>query len=180
MKIEYSEIREAIEIAAIEKKEKELIQKGYSVQKNYDLNGCCIDLYANKNNERIIYEFKNRKTPISKKAYEKLQKLAKENDAKFKIIYVVPPTISGQIQFDELENILLEDIRKKEKLTREASIVTDVVIDIIAIDRNRISITGGAYVEVKANEITYGFKYSLKLNAALKVQKSQYRFLSNA
>lgn len=172
MRIQYSDIRESIHKEAINKKIKDLIQRGYHVNEEFEIDGVHVDLFAERGNERIIYEFKTKKKSINKTTYEKLQRIAKNNNAKFKIIYITPPNISGQIQFDDLEEILMDDLRKKSDIVKGIDGVTDIWIDKIDIKRSRIYVSGECLAEVSRDEMAYGLRFDINLGMDLRVEKS--------
>ena len=94
MKLGMNEIISGIEYTAIQKITSGLINEGFTVKNEYPSsadNGILFDLYAEKGEDKRIYELKIGKNRIQKKQFEALQKEAKRLGAKLYIVYLEVP-----------------------------------------------------------------------------------------
>ena len=112
MKLSIHEINKGIYISAREKVLKELQKEGFNVTLDYlvgiDRN-VRLDLYAQNDKERRIYEFRVGKNKIPKEQFVFLQEQAKLLQARLFIIYLEVPT-SKRINFANIEHIIGKDI----------------------------------------------------------------------
>lgn len=104
MKIGMNEIVGGIEKVAVDRIKNGLEKEGFIVTTNKNF-----DIYAEKANDRRIYELKLGKNKIQKKQYVELQKKAEELGAKLYIIYLEIP-YSKSIEFNGLSELLYNNI----------------------------------------------------------------------
>lgn len=151
MKIGIDEIRQGIHSAAIDKITQQLKKEGYNVIKDFhynhtNSNGIRFDLWAEKGDDKRIYEFKIGKNRIYKNQFERLQAYAKELKAKLFIIYLEVPK-SKEIEVDGLDSIILSDLIDNTPSELE-SLATCVRIDEVEnLDITSICITN-SYVKL--------------------------------
>ena len=151
MKIGIDEIRQGIQSAAIDKVTQQLKKEGYNVIKDFrynytNYNSIRFDLWAEKGDDKRIYEFKIGKNRIYKNQFERLQAYAKELKAKLFIIYLEVPK-SKEIDVDGLDSIILSDLIDNTPSELE-SLATYVRIDEVEnLDITSICITN-SYVKL--------------------------------
>ena len=111
-------------------------------------NGILFDLYAEKGEDKRIYELKIGKNRIQKKQFEALQKEAKRLGAKLYIVYLEVPR-SNEIEFESLDQIIYEDLisdfpSEIDRLSTHSTIeeVSDIEIDSINISNGIAKLTG--------------------------------------
>lgn len=98
---------EAIELAVTKELEQEYTQKGFHVSRDFKFEGQIVDLYAEKGDEKYIFEIKAR--PISPKELpilESIRKKAKEQNINFRVV-IAPLQQHKTIKVDGIENLLL-------------------------------------------------------------------------
>lgn len=157
MKIGMNEVLNGIERTAAEKITKGLMRDGFIVQDNFhpEQNPQLIfDLYAEKGEDKRIYELKIGKNKIQQKQYLALQREAKRLDAKLYIVYLEVPR-SKKIKFDGLDKIILEDLSNKftdeiSSLSTYTTIeaIDDIELDFIHISDNVVKISGSGTLNV--------------------------------
>lgn len=106
MKIGMNEIVKSIYNVASDKIKRELKKEGFEIISGYDSK---FDIFAQKGEEKRIYELKLGKNRIQTKQFIKLQEKAKELNAKLFIVYLEIPK-SKDIYFDGLEDIIYDDL----------------------------------------------------------------------
>lgn len=162
MKIGMKEINEGIYYVAINKLKKSLEKEGFSVslgEKNM------YDLFAEKGDDKRIYEIKIGKYKVQERVLSRLQDIAREKKAKLFVTYLEQPR-SSQIEYYGIENTLFEylqnnmpeelDCLSTHTLPQE---VSDVEITSILVDDELIRIEGNATLEV---ELVYGSEMDRK------------------
>lgn len=110
MKIGMNEILSGIEYTAIQKITKELVRDGFIVKNEFSPeqdNRLFFDLYAEKGEDKRIYELKIGKNRIQKKQFAELQSEAKRLGAKLYIVYLEIPR-SKEVNFEGLDQIIYE------------------------------------------------------------------------
>lgn len=151
MKIGMNEIICSIEHTAIQKISNELLRKGFVVNSKKTFltdTKMSFDLYAEKGEDKRIYELKIGKNKIRKSDFEKLQKEARRLGAKLYIIYLEVPR-SKEIEFEGLEQIIYEDLisdfpSEIDSLSTHSTIVdvSDIEIDSINISNEIAKLNG--------------------------------------
>ena len=132
-----------MELQRFKKKAQELREQGFKVEEEKLVDNEKIDLFAEKGNEKTVYEFRAGKSTLRKERYEKLQEIAKKLYAKLKIAYVVPPPTEIQIQFDELPAIIKRDLQEKQFATKygiSGFDITDLTITKIQVNKGCIKV----------------------------------------
>jgi len=112
MKIGMNEILSGIEYTAIQKITQELVGDGFIVKNEFSPeqdNRLFFDLYAEKGEDKRIYELKIGKNRIQKKQFAELQSEAKRLGAKLYIVYLEIPR-SKEVNFEGLDQIIYEDL----------------------------------------------------------------------
>lgn len=105
MKIDMRDIYAGIYIAAEKKIKQSLEKEGFIV---FSDNGNeKFDIYAEKGDDRRIYEIRIGKSKIQERLLSSLQELARKKKAKLFVIYVEPPR-TKQIEYDGID-LLLSD-----------------------------------------------------------------------
>lgn len=174
MKIGINEILSGIEYTAINKITKELERDGFVVENMAHIkeNGkkCVFDLYAEKGEEKRIYELKIGKNKIQKKRFFALQEEAKRLSAKLYIVYLEIPR-SKEIEFNELDQIIYEDIindlpSEIDSLSTHTTIesVDNIEIDTIEITNGIAKVTGAGTINL---HLQFGSKTDFKNDAGL-------------
>ena len=151
MKLGMNEIISGIEHTAIQKISNGLISEGFVVKiecPSSSDNGMLFDLYAEKGEDKRIYELKIGKNRIRKNQFEALQKEAKRLGAKLYIVYLEVPR-SNEIEFEALDQIIYEDLLSDfpseiDRLSTHSTIeeVSDVGIDSINVSNGIAKLTG--------------------------------------
>lgn len=145
-----------LERAAIDEFAERLRQAGYETVKETKVHDVIVDLIAKRDTEVTFYEFKlpaSEKNKASKQV-AKIQKLAREQGAKFSLVIVRPP-IPREIEFEGL-NQLLEEYFRENVPNEVADIaggtlideVADVEIMSLAIGKDEIHLVGDATLGV--------------------------------
>lgn len=157
MKIGMNEILRGIELTAIEKIKRELVKEGFVVKKDFKTSEdkFPIDLYAERGEDKRIYELKIGKNRIQKKQYAMLQAEAKRLGAKLYIVYLEVPR-SKEVTFNGLDKIILEDLLDNypfeiDGLSTHTTIesVEDVEIDTMEIASGIARITGSGSINIR-------------------------------
>lgn len=157
MKIGMNEILRGIELTAIEKIKRELVKEGFVVKNDFKTSEdkFPIDLYAERGEDKRIYELKIGKNRIQKKQYAMLQAEAKRLGAKLYIVYLEVPR-SKEVTFNGLDKIILEDLLENypfeiDGLSTHTTIesVEDVEIDTMEIASGIARITGSGSINIR-------------------------------
>ena len=157
MKIGMNEILRGIELTAIEKIKRELVKEGFVVKNDFKTSEdkFPIDLYAERGEDKRIYELKIGKNRIQKKQYAMLQAEAKRLGAKLYIVYLEVPR-SKEVTFNGLDKIILEDLLDNypfeiDGLSTHTTIesVEDVEIDTMEIASGIARITGSGSINIR-------------------------------
>lgn len=171
MRIDYKDLIRSIEDVAINKTARDLMAKGYKAIFDYRLGNVSIDLYAEKDDERIIYEFKLANRPLNRETYEHLQNVAKSINAKLKIVYVSRPKFDKAIEFDGLEDLIFNSlVHNTPKDLKElpsfvmVNEVNDVSIDYIRISDGYFEIKGDCLINPKLAHICLTSSFNDKEN----------------
>lgn len=151
MKLGINEIISGIEHTAIQKISNGLLNEGFVVKiecpssTNPEI---LFDLYAEKGEDKRIYELKIGKNKIRKSKFETLQKEAKRLHAKLYIVYLEVPR-SKEIEFEDLDQIIYEDLLSDfpgeiDSLSTHSTIeeVSDIDIDSINISNGIAKLNG--------------------------------------
>ena len=151
MKIGMNEILSGIEYTAIQKITKELVRDGFIVKNEFSPeqdNRLFFDLYAEKGEDKRIYELKIGKNRIQKKQFAALQAEAKRLGAKLYIVYLEIPR-SKEVNFEGLDQIIYEDLLNDfpseiDGLSTHTTIesIEDIEIDSINISDSIVKLTG--------------------------------------
>lgn len=180
MKIGINEILNGIEYTAIQKITKELTRDGFTVKNKFasHKNDKLFDLYAEKGEDKRIYELKIGKYKIQKKQFISLQEEAKKLGAKLFIVYLEVPR-SKEIDFEGLDQIIYEDLLNDfpseiDSLSTHTTIesVEDIEIDSINISKEMIKLTGSGTINV---HLQFGSSFDLKNDDGLE-DKSNVEF----
>lgn len=173
MKIGMNEILSGIEFTAIQKITKELIRDGFVVKNEYSPfqdSQSRFDLYAEKGDDKRIYELKIGKNRIQKKKFIALQDEAKRLGAKLYIVYLEIPR-SKEIEFENLDRIIYEDLlndfpSEVDSLSTHTTIesVDNIEIDSINIVDGVVKITGSGTINV---HLQFGSRSDLRNNDAI-------------
>ena len=166
MKIGMNEILRGIEYTAIQKITKELERDGFSINKEYSI----FDLYAEKGDDKRIYEFKIGKNRIQKRQFIALQEEAKRLGAKLYIVYLEIPR-SKEVDFEGLDQIIYEDLLNDfpseiDALSTHTTIesIEDIEIYSINISDSIVKLTGSGTINV---HLQFGSRSDLKNNDAV-------------
>lgn len=170
MKIGINEIIKGIEYTAVQKIANGLKKEGFEVKNNFMLSGkdsIRFDLYAEKGEDKRIYEFKIGKNKIQTKQFEFLQNAAKSLNAKLYIVYLEVPH-SKEIEFDGLEYIIYEDLisdipSELDELSTHTFIdsVDNISIELISISEKTANLKGSATVNLS---LQFGSNLDIKNN----------------
>lgn len=167
MKIGLNEIQKGIYLAAKERICSELVKQGFKVfeEKISATKKYKYDIYAEKDNEKRIYELKIGKNKIYKNHLALLQSEAKSINAKLFIIYLEVPK-SKQIEYDNLEQILFENLSNNfpaelDALSTHTSIesVNNIDIESISVQSDEIRLSGSASLDL---DLQFGSDYDLR------------------
>lgn len=157
MKIGINEINKGIYMVALEKLQRSLENDGFQViiGKNEDM----FDLFAERDDDRRIYEIKIGKNKAQKRQLSKLQEIAKEKKAKLFVTYLEQPRTS-QIEYEGLEELLMNYLM--DNMPDELDVLSthtilenvyDLEINSIFVKNNIIKVEGSASLAV---ELQYG------------------------
>lgn len=159
MKIGIDEVNGGIYLVAMEKLERALVMKKYSVTKgdSDDL----FDIFAVKDDERRIYKLKIGKNKIQQKQMGKLQQLAVDKKAKLFVTYVEQPRSKiieyngiDQLLFCYLSNHIPDELNRLSIHTRITN-VSDVELNSINIIGDINKVEGRATLGVAPNYGSY-------------------------
>ena len=194
MKLGINEISEGIYISAINKVSRQLKREGFDTRTDYVIDNqrdrIQIDLFAQRENEKRIYEFKLGKNKIQRQQFVFLQDYARSIGARLYIIYLEMP-YSKKVTFEGVEDILYNCFSNQEPeelmdLAPKVFIknIENVDIEEIYFDKNniiRLSGQGTIAVEIEDvnNSMTsnngfcevlrFDFSFRLKLDCLHKV-----------
>ena len=170
MKIGMNEILRGIEYTAIQKITKELVRDGFIIKNEISPkhdNRVLFDLYAEKGEDKRIYELKIGKNRIQKKQFAALQAEAKRLGAKLYIVYLEIPR-SKEVDFEGLDQIIYEDLLNDfpseiDGLSTHTTIesVEDIEIDSVNISDSIVKLTGSGSIYV---HLQFGSRSDLKNN----------------
>lgn len=155
MRIGMGEVISGIENAAAIKITRELEKEGFKVVREEFLEDSrmCLDLYAEKGDDRRIYEFKIEKNKQNSRL-DILQQEAKRRKAKLYVIYLQVPR-SKEIEYEGLEDIIYEDLvddfpSELDMLSTHTRIdsVDNIEIDSIQILQNCINMRGSGSINL--------------------------------
>lgn len=173
MKIGINEIISGIEYTAIQKITKELVRNGFVVRNQFSSSQnsrLVFDLYAEKDEDKRIYELKIGKNKIQKKQFAALQAEAKKLGAKLYIVYLEIPR-SKEIDFEGLDQIIYESLLDDfpgeiDSLSTHTTIesVEDIEIDSINISDRIVKLTGSGTINV---HLQFGSRSDLKNSDAI-------------
>ena len=200
MKLGMNEIRSGVLHAAIDRTAYQLRREGFTVEperffKDAQLD---VDLYAYKETEKRIYEFKFGKNKIRQNQLVKLQEFAKQIGARLYVIYLELPQ-SKEIVFDGIDNILYGHLSENppEEICELAThfyieSVENVDISSIVVENEIVSMRGNASLIVKLQfgshsdwrngdgfeeTVEFEFAFRLKLDVANRdILYSYYKF----
>ena len=193
MKLEKPYLEKACRDAMIMQYISMLRAKGYSVEQEKrlgaDSSSFCADLYAEKNGEKRLYEFKViGKKQAATDSIHHFRKHAQEIGAIPIVVYVNPPEAKN-IEIDDLSDKIFSYISREdtppdlEMLSRQP-MVDDVEVDEISdikISSEHITATGDAIIYVKLNhdddvKATEDFPmtFTAVLDHNLSIEKLQY------
>ena len=173
MKIGMNEILRGIEYTAIQKITKELVRDGFIVKNEFPPgqdNRLFFDLYAEKGEDKRIYELKIGKNRIHKKQFAELQSEAKRLGAKLYIVYLEIPR-SKEVNFEGLDQIIYEDLLNDfpseiDGLSTHTTIesIEDLEINSINISDSIAKLTGSGTINV---HLQFGSRSDLRHNDAV-------------
>ena len=200
MKLGINEIKEGIYQAALNKTMRQLRREGYNVESDYfhEKAQLSVDLFAYKENEKRIYEFKFGRNRIQRNQLVRLQEFAKSIGAKLYIIYLEIPQ-SKEILFENIENIIYDNLSQdppSELLELSTHFyvkdVENIEISTINLDNELVSLSGSASLIVELQygshsdrrngdgfeeTVEFDFTFRLRLNVAERtILYSYYKF----
>lgn len=153
-----NEINEGIYLAALNKITRQLKKEGFIIQEDYittELNRRIrLDLFAQKGEDRRIYEFKIGKNKIQRDQFLFLQNYARSIGARLFIIYLEVP-YSKRICFEGIENIIYNQFLTDtpEELLNLAPKV--YVENVDNVDINEINVDKDNIIDIKGNGTVY-------------------------
>ena len=157
MKLGMNEVLNGIEYVAINKITNSLKAQGFSVCQDYtpsNIPNAIFDLYAEKGDDKRIYELIIGKNKIQNNKFRMLQEEAKRLKAKLFIIYLEIPK-TQEIEFIGIENIIHEDLTNNfpselDSLSTHTTIdsVDNIVLNSIKIEDGVAKITGSGTINV--------------------------------
>ena len=171
MTLGINEILNGIEYSAVNKITASLIKQGFKVETNHlianDNIDTFFDIYAEKGDDKRVYELKIGKNKIQKKQFVLLQEQAKKIGAKLFVVYLELPQ-SKNIQFEGIEKLIFEDLisnfpSELDELSTHTTIdeVYDVDIDSIIISNDVIKMEGSGTISI---DLQFGSKTDLLNN----------------
>lgn len=157
MKLNKERAYVAIEEAYVIEIAKKLEREGFRVYREYspmhDKSSFRIDIFAEKDKDRRIYEIKMGPNKIDKNKYLRLQKMAKELEAKLYISYIEKPK-SCQISFEGIEELLKLALRENiDKIITENPVINEFIsvnsveLSMMDIKGTTVKIEGAAIAE---------------------------------
>ena len=160
MKIGMKEVLSGISYSAEQKLKKELQEMGFKIS---DDKIC--DIFAEKGDDRRLYELRVGKYKMQKRVFYELQAYAKEKKAKLYIVYLEVPKTT-EVEFEGIEDILFRDFENNtpteiDSLSTHAYMesVDNVSIDSISILSYTIKVAGTGTLNL---ELQYGSRSDLK------------------
>ncbi len=147
------------ELAAVLEVEHNYRKQGYTVKRDYVFDGKMVDLYAEKGDNKFIFEFKARPfTHLEKKDIECIRARAKEQGIHFRVVIVNVPR-NKKIEVEGLEETILNEFVRSlpdalDQLSMHTTVedVEGVEVDCIDIKSNEeIIIKGSSAVTVNLN-----------------------------
>ena len=203
MKLGLDEITDGIYFAAINKLTKQLKFENFNVFTEYPIktsehSRIILDLYAEKGNDKRIYELKLGKNKVQRNKLVWLQNLAKQLGARLYIIYLEIPK-SKEIEFYKIESIIMRDIERNmpsELISLATHVyvndVESIDISSLIIDKDIIKIEGQGNIILEAQygsprdidegfgefkDLEIEFTFKLKLDHSEKeILYSYYKF----
>ena len=187
---------ESYERDAIKKTGDLLKKQGFIVYYEYSFeledNTVRIDIFAEKDSDRRIYEFKVSDNKIQKAQYNRLQTIAKALNAKLYIVYLEKPK-SAKIEFEGLNDILRNDINRKpsnafgeDQINLRIKGIEGLVISSIIVKKTIVRVEGTSIalisdeseiVEELNDYLESEFKFRITYDLAKeKVNHSYYKF----
>lgn len=140
MKIDEGIVARQWEQAALEQLSRDLTRDGYMVERETDIKGLHVDLVASRGDERILFEIKTAGAngqAGARPSIDKLQALAKELGARFRLVFVrVPRETSIYIEGLEsaLETYLAEHVPETVlAISRDATVLDVDGIELTAL-----------------------------------------------
>ena len=178
MKLGLPEIISGIEQVASDKITSSLKEQGFDVYKNYKALKSKkehFDIYAEKGDDKRIYELKIGKNRIQNKQFVILQDEAKRLGAKLFIVYLEIPK-THMIEFLGIENIIYQDLvddfpSELDALSTHTTIdsVNNVEIEKISIEGSIAKITGSGTINV---DLQFGSRSDLNNGEAIEDSNS--------
>lgn len=167
MKLDRNLLNRCYHDTIITQYKKELENSGFTVYMEHLFSNKRVDLYAEKADEKRVYEFKMVGSPNQKKdQIVKFKDFALSHGATPYVVYVNPPE-EKQIQFDGLDELLLHYFNNTEfpseldQLSTHTSITSVYISDLtnVGVSDGIINIDGFATISV---ELQYGSNSDLK------------------
>ena len=162
MEISQTNRLKGAEYSAILELSQEYEKKGFAVFRNHKIGDFCVDLYAEKNDVKYIFEFKSRPIVVSEQKYiEKLREYSKAHDILFRIVMVpVPRQKSINVESFEIciEDYFREDMPDAlDQLSSDTGIIeidelSINTIDIQSKDSIKISGEANAFVDLRYDD----------------------------
>lgn len=181
MKLGINEIKEGIYISAREKILRQLRNEGFMVFLDFPMepyDNIRLDLFAERDTDRRIYEFKIGRNRIRKDQFALLQDYAKRLGARLYIIYLEIPS-SKEIEFEGVEQIIYNDICHNPPevllgLATHSSIsdIADIEISSISIADDIILLEGNGIIGI---ELQYGSRRDLIEDNGI-LEKADFEF----
>lgn len=151
---------------------------GYSVTEKYRIGDFLLDLYAEKEDSKIAFEFKRRDNHFkSKNRLESIRRLLQEQGIRFKVV-IVPRPVKRQIEVEGIEQSIFEsflldlpsDLDELSTHTRPQEVNEVSVSSIKLQDDGYVEIAGSSEVVVelgygsRSDDITFtdSFPFSFK------------------
>ncbi len=160
MKIGMNEVLSGISHSAEQKLIKELQGMGFEVSKDK-----ICDIFAEKGDDRRLYELRVGKYKMQKRVFSELQAYAKEKKAKLYIVYLEVPKTT-EVEFEGLDDILFNDFEddvpnEVDSLSTHTYMesVDNVSIDSIAVLPHTIKVSGNGTLNL---ELQYGSRSDLE------------------
>ena len=205
MRINYNTILDVLENEAIEQTSRRLEKQGFQAIKGYRFENYEIDLFAEKGEEKRLYEFKiakerSRSSSKEKEHYLFLQSLAKQLRARLVYVFVKPPKEGVSVSIDGFEELLYDDICKTGKMPLEQKQlictdileVSDVQFTMISLHKDEVFVSGHCIVNIEENRISstvstrnpncveffnedVAVYYEIRMDTSLNIIESKYR-----
>ena len=161
MKLDRNLLNRCYHDTVITQYKEELENNGFTVYMEHLFSNELVDLYAEKDNEKRVYEFKMVGSPNEKKQQiTKFKDFVVSHGATPYVVYVNPPD-EKQIQFDGLDELIMDYFNTTEfpseldTLSTHTAITSVYVSDLTSVDVSdgTINIDGFATISV---ELQYG------------------------